>query len=179
MGNNQINKINIKHKGEWDQKGIISYDCYWVKLQEIAYKMQAIYQEIDDNKYYIQQINKLKFDKTLSFEDRVDVILELEMNILQLFETYDKQIYDKFWREIFKTYYSKRTHTFTPKITVLWIDSFIHDKYWEVTLGAEGSSKQSQNIDLNMMNLLKSFWPDDETKEIMNYFKVVKVYLLL
>ena len=96
-----------------------------------------------------------------------------------MFETYDKQSYDKFWREGFKTYYNKRTGTITPRITILWIDSFIEDKYWEVTLGPEDSSKQSQNINTKMMNLLNSFWPDGEAKETVNYFKVVKVYLLL
>ena len=141
--------------------------------------MQAIYQETDDSRYYIQQIKKLKYDKILSFNDRVDIILEFEKNILQLFQAYDKLIYDTFWRETFKTYYSKRTATITPRITILWIDSFIDDKYWEVTFGAEESSKQSQNINTKMMNQLNWFWSDDEAKETVNYFKVIKVYLLL
>ena len=92
--------------------------------------------------YSIQQIKKLKYDKNLSFDDKIDIILKLEKNILQLFETYDKKNYNIFWRETFKTYYNKRTGTITPRITVLLIDSFIDDKYWEVTLGAKGSSKQ-------------------------------------
>ena len=52
MGNNQINKISIKYEWEWDQQWIINDDYYWVKLQEIANKMQVIYQETDDNKSY-------------------------------------------------------------------------------------------------------------------------------
>ena len=179
MGNNQSNKISILHEGEWDQQGIISLECYWDKLQEIVNKMQTIYQETDDSRYYIQQIKNAKYDKNLSNGEIVDDILKLEKNILQLFETYDKQSYDKFWMEGFKTYYNKRTATITPRITVLWIDSFIDDKYWEATLGAEESSKQSQNINTKMMNLLNSFWPDGEAKETVNYFKIVKVYLLL
>ena len=179
MGINQSNKISIQLEGEWDQQGIISLNCYWTKLQEIANKMQVIYQETYDSKYYIQQIKNAKYNKNLAQIEIFNDILELEKNILQLFETYDKQKYDKFWRKYFKTYYNKRTATITPRVTILWIDSFIEDKYWEVILGADISSKQSQNTSTKMMNLLKSFWPDGETKETVNYFKVVKVYLLL
>ena len=179
MGNSQSNKISIKLEGEWDQQGIISLECYWDKLQEIVNKMQAIYQETDCNKSYIQKIKILKYDKHLSFNDRIDIILEFEKNILQLFQAYDKLIYDIFWRETFKTYYSKRTTTITPRITILWIDSFIDDKYWETTLGTKESLSNSQNISTKMMNLFNSFWPDGEAKETVNYFKVVKIYLLL
>ena len=179
MGNSQSNKISIKLEGEWDQQGIISLECYWDKLQEIVNKMQTIYQETDYSRYYIQQIKKLKYDKALSYKEIADDILKFEKYILQLFQICDKQNYDNFWREIFKTYYNIRTGTITPRITILWIDSFIDDKYWEATLGAEESSKKSQNISTKMINLLNSFWPDGEAKETVNYFKVVKVYLSL
>ena len=179
MGNNQINKISIEHEGEWDQQGIISLECYWIKLHEIVTKMQAVYKETDDSKYYIQQIYKLKYNKYLSLDDNAYCILELEKDILHLFQICDKQKYDKFWKEGFKTYYNKRTATITPRVTILWIDSFIDDKYWEATLGAEESSKLSQNINTKIMNLLISYWPNGEAKEIENYFKVLKVYLLL
>ena len=52
MGNNHSNEISIQYEGEWDLQWIFRQDLYWSKLQEITNRMQAIYQETDNNKHY-------------------------------------------------------------------------------------------------------------------------------
>ena len=121
----------------------------------------------------------IQINNITSFNDWIRSILELEENILSLFKTHDKSNYDIFWKKSFETYYNRNTNTVTPRITILWIDSYINGKYSEILHGKEKSEKIFQSERSIFKNILSKFDSNIETDETAQYYKVIKVYLLL
>ena len=179
MENSIKNKISIRFKGEWDQQGIIDCKQYLVILEIMIQRINRIYRVSDAKMPFILKDSSTQINNTTSFDDWIRSILELEENILSLFKTNDKSNYKIFWKENFETYYNRNTNTVTPRITILWIDSYINGKYSEILQGKEKSEKILQSERSIFKNILSKFDSNIETDETAQYYKVIKVYLLL
>ena len=171
-------KYSIRFKGEWDQQGIIDCQQYLVILVMMIQKINKFYHVSDAKIPFIQKDSSTQINN-ISFDDWIRSILELEENILSLFKTHDNSKYEIFWKKSFETYYNRNTYTVTPRITILWIDSYISDKYSEIMHEKEDSEKILQSYRSIFESILRQYNSNIETDETAKYIKVIKVYLLL
>ena len=180
MGNNQSNKEKFEHEEQKETNYIISFEDYWNVLNQMMNKMFIIYWSTDVSRDNANKIDAFIFDSKNTFDDKINKIVQFEKAILLFFEKYDKDNYDRLWKDYIKTYFSWRTGNVSPTFSILIIDSFIGDKYNEVTFSSEELAKQSQNIYIQLNYLSKHIWKDGQvTEESANFMKVIKVYLLL
>ena len=180
MGNNQSNEKKGEQEEQKELNNIISVEDYWSVIQLMMNKMLVVYWEDDFIKDNADKIDAFRFDSGCTFDDKINKIIEFENTIISFFEKYDKLNYDRLWKNYIKTYFSRRTGTVIPWLTIQLIDSFIDDKYNEVAFGPEELAKQSQNVYIQLNYFLKQIWLDGlKTEESANFMKVIKVYLLL
>ena len=153
MGNNRSKEKIVESDEQKETNCIISVEDYYDHIHQMMNKMFVIYWGIDAIKENTDRIDAFIFNSENTFDGKIHKIFEFEDTVISFFKKYDKHNYNRLWKDYIKEYFNhraevvnQRTGTINPRLMILLIDSFIDDKYNEVTFGPEELAKQSQNI---------------------------------
>ena len=133
MGNKQPGEEILEQEEQIDTICFMSVEDYWNVLNQLNNKMLIAYRKTDTIKDNATKINTFIFERECTFDDKIRKINKFENTILSFFKKCDKLNSDRLWKVDFKTYFSRRTGTVSPRFIILLIDSFIDYKYQYLT----------------------------------------------